>query len=212
MADVSFTRQFLRIPVDVTSAGLSKDHMTNETPHIWRGTDVTFQVSFWWGPPATDGTLIAMSGFTSLTMTTKILARTGGHILPEKTISPEVTPTLTPTTWYDKTRQHVSFEFDDTVTAPTAGTYWVAFSGITTTGNNVTLGTANLIIEEDGVGSATSPEPGDPTYPTTAQVAAMIAAAKWDILFLRNQTTGLSVPIQVAGEGDARTIVFGEES
>jgi hypothetical protein len=216
---ISYGRQRIRLAIDVTSVSDALDAITSSSPHIWRGTDVQFEISAWWGTPGGDASdVIDVTNVSSLTFEVKTSV-TGTTIMSATLASGAMNASLTKETWLDGSSQHVTVPFTNAETAPSLGgaaslDYYVVVTVVTNDSppREITWGKTTLRIEEDGHGAVTTPPLGDPSYLTAAETAALIGAAKFSPLLLYNQTTGQYAQVQIIGTGASRQIVFGTES
>jgi hypothetical protein len=213
---IAFGRQRIRLEIDVTKSEDARDAMTSATPRIWRGTDVQFELCACWGDPRSlGGDVLDVSNISSLTLEVKD-GRNGATVMA-KTVS-----TFAQTTkedWIAGTAQHATIPFLNTETAPDLGSsdskgYYLVVSVVTNDNpvRQITWGRSTLTIEEDGHGTVTTPPLGNSSYLTDVQVAALIQAAKLDVLRVYNHTTTLYAQIQVAGVGADRHLVLGPET
>jgi hypothetical protein len=214
----AYTRQRIRLAIDVTSTADAIDSVTGAKPHLWRGTDCQFEVTAFFGPPTTEDTdVIDVTNISSLLFEVKESV-TGTLIMTKTMTSTDIVTTLTRDD-YNGGGFHVAIPFLNTETAPSLGSgvtskdYYVVISVITndSTPAAITWGRSTLTIEEDGTGSVTTPPLGDPLYLTAAETAALITSVKYDVLHLYNQTTGNYDQLQIVGTGDAKQIVIASE-
>jgi hypothetical protein len=214
----AYTRQRIRLAVDVTSTTDAVDAITGAKPHLWRGTDCQFEVTGFFGNPTTDTTdVLDVTNVSSLLFEVK--ESVSGTLVMSKTMtSTDIVTTLTRDD-YNGGGFHVAIPFLNTETAPSLGSgvtskdYYVVISVVTNDGTPriITWGRSTLTIEEDGTGAATTPPLGDPLYLTAAQTAALITSINFDVLHLYNQTTGNYDQLQIVGTGNAKQIVIASE-
>jgi hypothetical protein len=196
----SYTRQRIRIAFDVTKQTANIDKITGETPRIWRGNDIVFEIAAFYGNPLSDAsTLIDVSNIASLTLEVKPFAtRTGGSVMTKTITSADINTALTTAQWNADSAQHASIVFTNLETAPDLGSgtteanYWLVVSVITndSPGREITWGYTTLTIEEDGNGSATSPTPSPPVSYTKAEADARFQQIDAGGLVVANLTTG----------------------
>lgn len=220
---VTFTHQRVRLVFDLSNPRADAlDYMTGQSPIIFRGTDVAFEITGFWGlPDSASSDVIAITNLSSLTF--EVFESNGGTMVMTETVSAgSLITSLTKSNFLDTahaTPYHALCAFTNAETAPSLGTGILTkdYYGVVTVVTNdsspreITWGQFTLTIEEDGHGAVTTPPLGDPSYLTAAEVGALIAAAKVDTLHLYNQTTGKYVQMQVVGTDTDRTIVMGEE-
>lgn len=205
----------IRMEIDKTKDNIVQDVNTSSNPHIWRGTDVVIDVAVFFGDPKLPATvLLDMANIASITLDVMPTSRNGTLIMTKTVAAAQINTALTADAWDANTSQHASFVFAATETAPVLTgplftDYHLVVSCITNGGAKDTLGISVLRIEEDGSGNETTPEIGDPTYYTAAQTDAAILAIKHNTILLYNQTTGLYCPVQIAGTGASRGLVYG---
>ena len=193
-----YARQRIRLAFDVASTADAVDQLGSGTPHIWRGTDVSFELCAFYngGPTATDSDVVDISNVASLTLEVKPLADRDGDAVMTKTITSADFFTITKTNWEQGFYQ-CAINFLNTETAPSIGTadsldFWLVISVLTndTPDRHITWTKTKLTIEEDGTGTGLSPTPGDPLYYTAAQTDAAIQAVKWDFIRVMCADTG----------------------
>jgi hypothetical protein len=211
-----YQSQRIRLAFDVTSHGAAVDQITGETPKIWRGTHVTFELAGLWGAPTSDSSdVIDVTNIASLSIDVKPYAdRDGSAVLSAKTTT--TINTITKDEWEAGTVYHAAITYLHTETAPTLTAdsvdYWLVVTVITndSTPRYITWGATKLTIEEDGSGGWTTPAPSDPTYPTVAQVNSAIYDAAYDWIILGNPDTGKYRKVQIKGTGDAMHLAIGD--
>lgn len=219
---VTFARQRIRLVFDLSNLRADAlDYMTGQSPLIFRGTDVAFEITGFWGSPdSTSSDVLAITNLSSLTL--EVFESNGGTLVMTETVDVGAMNTaLTKTDFIadGTTPYHALAAFANDETAPSLGTNVLSrdYYGVVTVVTNdaspreITWGQFTLTIEEDGHGAVTTPPLGDPQYLTSAETQALIAAARVNTLHLYNQTTGLYCELQIQGAGDDRTIIFGNE-
>jgi hypothetical protein len=172
-------RHVVRIAFDITKYGEAViEKISGETPQIWRGNDVRFEVVV-----MRDGAVLDVANLASLTLEVRDAADIDGTPQMQKTVAGgAMDNTVTDATWADDTKQHATFDFTDTETNLTSPgddylSNWqvdkfIVLSGITSGGNVITYQTGKIIFREDGAGSAGTPPTNDPNYYTQAQTDA----------------------------------------
>lgn len=178
MSGIAYSRERIRLEVDVRQQTPATDRITAASPAMWRGTDLGIEAAFMF-----EDALIDISAYSSITCEIRDSETRSSRVLATLTLgAAELNPDLTSAQWQAGTHQHAVFHWthEDTRWDLQGGmqrTYWVVISAITTDTppRRVTLGCTNLTVHEDGAGeSENSPEPGDPLYLTATQTEALI--------------------------------------
>lgn len=212
-----YQSQRIRLAFDVTSHGQATDQITGDTPKIWRGTHVTFELAGFWGSPTSDTSdVIDVTNIASLSIDVKPYSdRDGSAVLSAKTTT--TINTITKDEWEAGTVYHAAITYLHTETAPTLTAdsvdYWLVVTVITndSTPRYITWGATKLTIEEDGSGGWTTPAPSDPTYPTADQVNDSIFNANYDYIILGVGGTSEYRKVQLKGTGDSVAFAIGDE-
>jgi hypothetical protein len=145
--------------MDVTRAGVAVNALTNEPPHIWRGSDVRIEVAGFFGDPSNPDTqLLDVSNVASIALKVMATTRTGSLVFSSSVLAAAMTTDLTRAAWDDGTGQMAAFVIPNTDTDPTlvglSNTYHLVVQVTTTdqTAKKITWGISTLTIEEDGSG------------------------------------------------------------
>lgn len=175
---IRFTRETIRLEIDVLKQEDALDQVTGQSPSMWRGTDLALQIGVFAG-----ATLVDVSAYSSITAEVRDAETRTSVVLATKTLGAlEFNPALTSDGWTSGTDQHVTFTWTSEQThwdlhGQKSRKFWLVVSAITTDSppRKVTLGTTTITVVEDGAGEpANSPVPGDPTFLTAEQTAALI--------------------------------------
>ena len=150
---MQLTSHIIRLALDAASNAPALDAITSESPVLWRGNDVTFQLGLFQA-----GTLIDPSNLASVTLEVKSATDRGGPSLMRATVAEaSFNVALTADNWANNAGQHVSVGFAGSATALDLGglteaTFWVTVFGLTasTPAARITLGYTTLRVIEDG--------------------------------------------------------------
>ena len=177
---MQLSSHIIRLALDAASNSPALDVVTSESPVLWRGNDVTFQLGLFQA-----GTLIDPSNLASITLEVKSSTDRGGPSLMLGTVAAaSINAALTLANWTNNTDQHLSVTFTGASTAvdlagATEATFWVTVFALTTASPaaRITLGYTTLRIIEDGstTPGTTSPLPSAGYY-TKDQSDARYAA------------------------------------
>jgi len=170
-------RKRIRLEIFADKDDPIKDQLTAETPDLWRGNDVQFELGIKW-----DDRIADISNLASITLDLRednVL----GSLAATKTLAAAGFEFVTDETWADKTGQHGKLILTGTETnfdlgpGITEKRYWLVVSAITTDAPSraITLGATILILREDGAGTAGIPPTNDPLYYTIPQTDAIFA-------------------------------------
>jgi hypothetical protein len=157
MSQVS--RRVIRIECDFAKATSFrlKDKLTSNTPELWRGNDVQFELAI-----LKNATLIdSVANLASLTVDIKSASDKTGAALATKTITSF--SVITQANWDDGTAQNALVTFTAAEMNFAAGTHWIAVSVETndSPGRSVTLGCSDFILTEDGAGTTDQAQVND---------------------------------------------------
>jgi len=145
----------IRLPLNMRSHDRVKDALTNAAPAIWRGTDVKVDVLIQVGATVVD----SFTGIAKLVLEVHTTTRADSAIVRKEVLAAALT-SCTSGEWTAGSKQHATFNLDaaDTQVSLDATTqinksttFWLVVYAILTSGDLVTLGAADLTIEEDGV-------------------------------------------------------------
>ena len=162
------TQRVSRVQLD-TASSLPKS-LTVET---WQSNALDIEAGIFSGPSVLD--------ITDITSVNCKVRRSQLHadILMDSTVAAAaMDATLDASTWADGSKQHATFSFTNAETnlplVDTKATYWIVFTAIMTSGEEVTLAAGEFIIHEDNntagdpppenLGTAITIEEGDARY------------------------------------------------
>lgn len=175
---ISFTRDRIRLAVDVHNRSMAFNVHTGDTPTMWRGTDIAMEVAFFAGEE-----LVDVSAFSSVTVEIRDQATRQSLMVAAQTLAgDQLSSSLTAADWESGIDEHAVFSWtaEDTaweLNGALQASYWVVISAITTDSppRYVTLGATTLTVHEDGTGAPeNSPTPGDPLYLTAEETQALL--------------------------------------
>ena len=152
------------------------DSLTNQTPATWRANATDIEVG------AFENDLpIDLTGYTNLELVIRPDRVTSTNLAYQLSATPDST-TILAADWTAGTAQHVTFSLTDAelnfdLNSKERETYWLAVTASDPSGNETTLGTSWLIIEEDNNATADPP----PEYPG-AGIGENIIDAKGDLI------------------------------
>ena len=144
------THQKVRLSIDMKEENGIQDALTGRDPFFFRGSDIQFELGFFFGDD-----LVDMTNVASVTIVIKSTLLTGTAAQMTKT-NATVDLTLASATWIDGTKQHVKTQFTDAETnldlsSAASGLFWLSVYMTTTTGEIVTAGVARIKVVEDAV-------------------------------------------------------------
>lgn len=173
---MQYGRKRVRVIVDLDKREPLMDVATGATPRIWRGESVQVEVLFRYLGVVLDD----FSNVASMTLDVLAATRTGS-VLMSQTIAGEELTACSEEAFSAGTGQHAAFVFSGTLTAldlvgQTEREFWMVVSGVTNDvpAEPVTYGGGQFVVEEDGAGSTTPPDPVV-NYLTSAQSDARYA-------------------------------------
>ena len=132
------------------------DSLTNQTPATWRANATDIEVG------AFENDLpIDLTGYTNLELVIRPDRVTSTNLAYQLSATPDST-TILAADWTAGTAQHVTFSLTDAelnfdLNSKERETYWLAVTASDPSGNETTLGTSWLIIEEDNNATADPP-------------------------------------------------------
>lgn len=175
---VKLTHRRIRLKFDAAApAETVFDQLTEANPQVFNGNAAQFGVACFYGAE-----LLDLSVYAQLTLTIKTSVAANGYLYQVSVPAADFNPDLTCDQWAAQSGQHAAFEIDSLAADLTSSnvTLWLVLAAQTTTGNEITLGSANLIIVPDGTGNAAAPDATDQYY-TKAQTDALVALNALDL-------------------------------
>ena len=161
----------IRLALDGTT-NAAIDVLTSDTPFIWRGADVQFELGIF----GSDQTLASIVNLDSISIQVRSADRRGSLLMAATLARSHFNLTLTQPAWDAGTDAHAVLAFTNGQTAidldgAVEGTYWLVVSAITTDSpaKVIILGTSVLTVGENGSYTGdNAPQPAQ-LYLTAAQ-------------------------------------------
>ena len=196
---MSQTRARIKIAFDMSSSAQALDVLTGTNPDFWRGEDVEFHIAVKYGAD-----FVNISNWASIVLQVKSATdKTGAPLMAAEQLNAAFeNDVITKAEWDDNTKANLIVPFTNVETnLDLAGAdskqFWLVLGAITDTGKRITVGTAQLVIREDGWTGELEP---------TATDGVRIYLGK---LQLRDASTGLWHTISVSNQPEG--IILGVE-
>jgi hypothetical protein len=164
----------IRLPLRLDKADVVQDIVTSAAPRFWNGTNVKFQLGFFYGL-----TLLDLVDFDSVQLQVKdVNSKTGLPYMQKTLSSSSLNNLLSLETWNDGSSQHCEIEFDKTETilplSSDSTDFWLVVSAIVNdtnapTAREIVLGAAKITVLESGATYGAPDSVIEPTYLTQAQ-------------------------------------------
>lgn len=187
-------RHRIRVAADISQFTPPVDVITNETPALWKGTDVQFELAIF-----DNGALQTPDNLTSLTLELRAALPNGqapdagdAPVLAQTIDSATINTALLLADWNAGTDQHVLIAFTGLETNFTAGDYWLSVYAVTddVPGQTITLVAGALTVSEDGAGLSSAPTPPEALFYDAAQSDARFEQQGVDFADVANVTSG----------------------
>lgn len=215
MSILARRRVRLKIDAAARTSDKIKDVKTGQTPELWKGNDVQFEIGIFFGATL----LTDVSNIASLTLLVR-QTNASGAVLMSKTVTAADIHAITQNAWDGESDQHAAVAFTGTEANIAAGTHWLVVSVTTTDspGRDITLGATSFLVAEDGSGAETAAQVLDGlAYPRDVADARFIQRAgdqNWfrqsgGNLYLYNSGTGLWYPLVLEIRDGVPTVVPG---
>lgn len=183
-------------PDEVSSSFKFVNVSTSKTPGMYAGAQVEFQFALFKkkAAPGEDAELYDISQFSGLPKMRIRNLTASGSILLDETVASAVDkdPSLTLTTWQDRSAQHFRFSFPETATGITTGTHFIVIYGP----DGDVFGISSIEVIDPGTGAGSSPAPSADGYYTKTEARGLLAdkldkqfAEDQPLVFLARNTT-----------------------
>lgn len=219
MTQISRRRIRLKLDYAKKTSERFTDVRTDGTPELWVGNDVQFEIGFFFAAAIIDD----ITNITSLTLNVR-KDNASGALLMTKTITGAELTSCISEAWENGSGQHALVTFAGAEANVAEGSHWLAVAIVTTDdpGRSVTIGTTNIKLVQDGIGSEAAAQAVDGLAYTKPEADARYvqkhedqAWAQWlngrwyhyiastDLWYPEIATLKDGVPVLTLGEGVA---------